>query len=92
MNIGSLKNYTNPYHEDFRPCMMTVFMHDYAYPKPIKTGFLGLGVPIRRNPQDLQLYNQLTMEFVRDSTPEQLGLFIKEMLLKINKSKEIIES
>jgi hypothetical protein len=77
--------------EDFKPCMMTIFMHDYAFPKPITTGIFGIGPSIKLRSQDLQLYGQLTIEFVRDSTPEQLGLFIKEMLSKIDKSKEILE-
>lgn len=78
--------------EDFKPCMMTIFLHDYAFPKPLNTGIFGIGPSIRRRPQDLQLYGQVTIDFVRDSTPEKLGLFIKEMLSKIDKSKEILES
>jgi hypothetical protein len=75
-----------------KPCMMTIFMHDYAFPPDIKTGLFGLGASIKRRPKDLQIYQCLSMEFVKSATNEQLGSFVKELFNKIEQSKKEAET
>lgn len=82
---------TNPHYD--KSCIMIVQMHDIAFPKPIKTGLFGIGgMSIPRRPQDIQIYAHLTMEFVRESSNEALGSFIKSILKKVDETKDKIES
>jgi len=80
-------------HPFAKPCMMTIFMHDYAQPPSSRQDFLFFsmeGKPPR--PVPLQIFQVITMGHVRTCSNEQLGQIVRDMLNKLEDSKRQIET
>lgn len=80
-------------HPFAKPCMMTIFMHDYAHPASAKIDFLLLkmkGKP--KEPMPLEIFTNWTMALVRTLTDEQLGKLIRKTLLALDDTKNKIEN
>jgi hypothetical protein len=81
-------------HSMFKPCCMTIFIHDYAVPQSdrIKMSPLVTISGKRKEPIPLQIYSNWTLELVRGLTDQQLGKLVRETLNKIDEEKSKIEN
>lgn len=79
-------------HPVFREYTMTVAMHDYAFPKDFRVGPFGLLGVIKRTQRPVQIYGNLSLDFVRNASNEEIGRFVKELLSQLDESKRKIES
>ena len=79
----------------YKPCMMTVFMHDYATPSEDSgffSRFLGDISASKRPPESVMIYNNVTIELLRELSDEQIGKIIRQQLNKLEEQKAKIES
>jgi hypothetical protein len=78
------------HHPFAKPCMLTIFMHDYAIPARKRKLFPF----ISRKSQPLiavEKYSVWTMDFIRTLSDEGLGRLVKETLISLEESKAKIE-
>lgn len=77
---------------NFKPCMMTICMHDYAYPKRMVPLISALAHQSgNSNPTSVQIYTDTTIEGVRQMTDLELGRYVRVQLNKLDDHKKQIE-
>jgi len=80
-------------HPFAKPCMMTIFMHDYATPPSSRNEVFPFVYMEGKSktPIPLQIFNLVTMEMVRTCSDEQLGKIVRIVLNKLDGLKNKIE-
>lgn len=78
-------------HHMFKPCMMTIFMHDYAIRYELNKWSGLFRSEKRQRVQSVQIFNNVTLELVRGLSDEQIGKIVREVLTKLDQSKKQIE-
>lgn len=81
-------------HSMFKPCCMTVFIHDYAFPPSDRAEIFPFiymeGKPKR--PIPLQIYSNWTLDLIRGCSDEQIGKIVRQALNNLEEEKRKIET